>query len=75
MKRITVTEDLDVCITIETKVLFKKPASGDLAQELLRQDTILRAQYAARSMEEEVAAKVRAHLQADLDACQNKSET
>ena len=61
-----VTEDVDVCITIHAKVIFKNKASGELEEEVLRQDTKLRGEYIARQFEQEIAEKVRETLAKEL---------
>jgi hypothetical protein len=62
-----VTEEIDVCIGIETKVIFKKKATGELAEEVCRQDTKLRAEHIARQFEVEIVEKVRKQLAEELD--------
>ena len=63
---LNVTEDMDVCVTINAKVIFKKKASGKLEEEVLRQDTKLRGEYIARRYEQEIAEKVREKLAEEL---------
>jgi hypothetical protein len=60
------TEDLDVCITINAKVIFKTKASGKLEEEVFRKDCQLRGEYIARQFEQEVAEKVREKLAEEL---------
>ncbi len=62
----SVTEEMDVCVTIETKVIFKKKAGGELEEEVFRKDTQLRAEYAGRQFEAEVAEKVKKRLAEEL---------
>lgn len=64
---LNVTEDMDVCITISAKVIFKKKASGTLEEEVSRKDNQLRGEYIARRFEPEVAEKVRERLAEALD--------
>jgi hypothetical protein len=59
---LNVNEEMDICITIEAKVIFKKKATGELADEVFRQDTKLRAEHLARQHEAEIADRVRKQL-------------
>ncbi len=61
-----VTEEMDVCIGIEAKVIFKNKAAGELAEEVYRQDTRLRAEHLARQFEAEIVEKVRERLAEEL---------
>jgi len=62
-----VTDEIDVCVAIEAKVIFKKKATGELAEEVFRQDTKLRAEHMARHYEAEIVEKVSQQLANDLD--------
>ena len=62
----SVTEDMDVCITIDAKVIYKKKASGKLEEEVLRKDNQLRCEYIARQFEPEIAEKVLEKLAEEL---------
>jgi hypothetical protein len=57
-----VTDEIDVCINIEARVVFKKKGSGALEEEVFRNDTRLRAEHQARGFEAEIAEKVRKRL-------------
>ena len=63
---VAVNEETDVCIAIEAKVIFKKKAGGELAEEVFRQDTKLRTGHLARRYESEIAEKVRSQLAREL---------
>ncbi|MGD8366237.1 MAG: hypothetical protein PVG78_01235 [Desulfobacterales bacterium] len=59
-------EEMDVCITIEARVIVKKKPSGSLEEEVLLKDTRLRAEYIGRQFEAEIVEKVRKQLAAEL---------
>lgn len=61
-----VNKEMDICIRIEAKVVFKKKPSGQIEDEVYRNDTKLRAEYLARGFEAEIAEKVRAALAEEL---------
>jgi hypothetical protein len=63
---LNVTEAMDVCITIDAKVIYKKKASGELEEEVFRKDTQLWGEYIARQFEPEIAEKVRKKLAEEL---------
>jgi len=63
---LNVTEDVDVCITINAKLIFKTKASGTLEEEVSRKDNQLRGEYIARQFEPEIAEKVREKLVEEL---------
>ena len=63
---LNVTEDMDVCITINAKIIYKKKASGELEEEVFRKDNQLRGEYIAHQLEPEIAEKVREKLAEEL---------
>jgi uncharacterized FlgJ-related protein len=62
-----VTDEIDVCVAIEAKVIFKKKATSELAEEVFRQDTKLRAEHMARRYESEIVEKVSKELENELN--------
>lgn len=61
-----ISDEIDVCVTIEAKVVFKKTSSGDLGEAVFRKDARLRAEYMARQFEAEIVEKVRSRLAEEL---------
>ena len=62
MKCISLADDLDVCVTVKVKVIHKSDPTGDLADELLRKDTKLKADYVGKSFEEDIAETIKDKL-------------
>jgi len=62
MKCIAVSDDLDVCVTVKVKMIYKSDPTGDLADELLRKDTKLKADYVGQSFEMDIAERIKGKL-------------
>jgi len=62
MKCISVNDDLDVCVTVKVKMIYKFDSTGDLAGELLRKDTTLKADDVGHSFEEDIAETIKVRL-------------
>ena len=62
MKCIGVNDDLDVCVTVRVKMIYKSDSTGDLADELIRKDDKLKAEYAGQSFEQDIAETIKEKL-------------
>jgi len=62
MRCISVHDDLDVCVTVKVKMIYKAASTGELGDELLRRDTKLKADYVGQSFEQDIAERIKAKL-------------
>jgi len=62
VKCISVNNELDVCVTVKVKMIYKSDPTGDLADELLRKDTKLKADYVGQSFEQEISERIKERL-------------
>lgn len=62
MKCIGVNDDLDVCVTVRVKMIYKSESTGDLADELIRKDDKLKADHVGQSFEEDIAERIKERL-------------
>ena len=53
---------MDVCVTVNVKLIFHEPQDDDLSEALQRNETILTAQQAGACREADIAAEIKAKL-------------
>ncbi|CAB5090190.1 hypothetical protein D3OALGA1CA_858 [Olavius algarvensis associated proteobacterium Delta 3] len=62
MKCIPVTDEMDVCVTVRVKMIYKSSPTGELDEELLRKDTKLKADDVGHSFEGDIAETIKVRL-------------
>ncbi|MCU0561351.1 MAG: hypothetical protein MUD16_14305 [Desulfobacterales bacterium] len=62
MKCLPVNARVDVCVSVDVKLIYRQPASGDLREEVVRREARLKASYAGTCHEAQIAEAVRAAL-------------
>ncbi|RPJ70530.1 MAG: hypothetical protein EHM15_11655 [Desulfobacteraceae bacterium] len=59
MKCLPLHELVDVCVSVDVKLIYRKPGTGDLRFELVRREAQLKAQHIGRTQEAAIADAVR----------------
>ncbi len=59
MKCLPLHELVDVCVSVDVKLIYRKPGTGDLRFELVRRESQLNAQHIGRTQEAAIADAVR----------------
>jgi hypothetical protein len=65
MKCTPITPDIDVCVTVEVKLIYKRPHDGDIKTELIRNDALRKARYLGSKFEAEIAAHLAGAMPAE----------
>jgi hypothetical protein len=69
MKCLPLHEFVDLCVSVDVKLIYRKPGTGDLRFELVRREAQLKAQHVGRTQEAAIAEAVRtAMAEEDLGA-------
>jgi hypothetical protein len=58
MKCIEVQPGVDLCVSVDVKLIYKVAGTGDIRQELIRNDAIRMAKHRGARFEEEIVRKV-----------------
>ena len=58
MKCLSLNSDIDVCVSVDVKLIYKKPGSGDLDDELRRIDDRSRAKHLGTGFEARIAQTI-----------------
>lgn len=58
MKCLPLEDDIDICVSVEVKLIYKKSAGDDLEVELRRIDTRSRAKHLGAGFEDRIARAV-----------------
>jgi hypothetical protein len=62
MKCLPINAGVDLCVSVEVKLIYRAPGSGELRDELVRREAQLKAKYAGTTHEAAIAEAVRAAL-------------
>jgi hypothetical protein len=62
MKCLPINARVDVCVSVDVKLIYRTPGSGDLREEVVRREAQLKAKYVGTAHEAQIAEAVRAAL-------------
>jgi hypothetical protein len=62
MKCLKLNSQMDVCVTVNTKLIFHRSSKDDLQNALQRNELMLRAQHLGVKHEASIAADIKAQL-------------
>jgi hypothetical protein len=62
MKCLPVNASVDVCVSVDVKLIYRTPSSGELRDEVVRREAQLKAKYAGSTHEAMIAEAVCAAL-------------
>jgi hypothetical protein len=65
MKCLKLNQQMDVCVTVNVKVIFHKAREDNLLDAVQKKETILKAQHLGAQHEEAIAADIKAQLLED----------
>jgi len=65
MKCLPIEDRVDVCVSVDVKLIYRKPGQGDLRSELLRKEVQLKARHIGSQHEAAIAETVRQALAAE----------
>jgi hypothetical protein len=69
MKCLPIEGRVDVCVSVDVKLIYRTPGRGDLRAELIRKEAQLKARYIGSQQEAAIAETVRQALATEaLDA-------
>ncbi len=62
MKCLPINASVDVCVSIDVKVIYRTPGSGELREEVVRREAQLKARHVGTTHEKAIAEAVCAAL-------------
>ena len=62
MKCLPIEDRVDVCVSVDVKLIYRKPGRGDLRDELIRKEAQLKARHIGSQHEAAIAETVRQAL-------------
>lgn len=62
MKCLPINARVDVCVSVEVKLIYRTPGTGDLRFELVRREAQLKAKHIGSTHEAAIAETVRAAM-------------
>jgi hypothetical protein len=63
MKCTKVTPEVDICVTVDVKLIYKRRHDGDIKTELIRNDAVRKARYLGSKFEPQIARNLADALQ------------
>ena len=65
MKCTQINPDVDICVTVDVKLIYRRPHDGEIRTELVRNDAVRKARYLGSKFEAEIAGNLADAMQAE----------